>query len=188
MTDRRTVLADAAIEVVGRAGLRGLTHRAVDAEAGLPIGSTSNVYPTRDALLGGVVDRFVDREREAWDEVAARLAPTSPGVLAAALGEWARAACGPQRAVTSTRYALLVEAAHRPSLRSDLALGGARAELWFRTWLRTVGSPDVDGHLHLVANYVTGAILHQLAIPDPDFDPTPRIEALLLTLLQPVSS
>ena len=42
MADRRTAILDAALELVGTLGMRGLTHRAVDAAAGLPPGSTSN--------------------------------------------------------------------------------------------------------------------------------------------------
>ena len=45
MTDRRTLLLDAALELVGTQGMRGLTHRAVDAAAGLPPGSTSSRGP-----------------------------------------------------------------------------------------------------------------------------------------------
>jgi DNA-binding transcriptional regulator YbjK len=48
---RQEVLLGAAVRVVARSGLRGLTHRAVDAEAGLPEGSCSAVMRTRLALL-----------------------------------------------------------------------------------------------------------------------------------------
>jgi DNA-binding transcriptional regulator YbjK len=48
---RQTQLLTAAVRVVARRGLRGLTHRAVDAEAGLPEGSCSAVMRTRLALL-----------------------------------------------------------------------------------------------------------------------------------------
>ena len=51
MPDRRTTLLDAALELVGTQGMRGLTHRAVDAAADLPPGSTSNYFRTRAALL-----------------------------------------------------------------------------------------------------------------------------------------
>ncbi|MFC7482775.1 TetR/AcrR family transcriptional regulator [Luedemannella flava] len=59
MVNRRDDLLDAAITVLGEGGMRALTHRAVDAAAGLPAGSTSNYFRTRDALLGAVIDRFV---------------------------------------------------------------------------------------------------------------------------------
>jgi DNA-binding transcriptional regulator YbjK len=50
-TPRQQQLLSAAVHVVARGGLRGLTHRAVDAEAGLPEGSTSAYMRTRVALL-----------------------------------------------------------------------------------------------------------------------------------------
>src|SRR4051794_5811371 len=50
-TGRQEQLLAAATRVVARGGLRGLTHRAVDAEAGLPEGSCSAYMRTRVALL-----------------------------------------------------------------------------------------------------------------------------------------
>ena len=52
------LIADSAIEVVARDGVRALTHRAVDSEAGLPSGSTSYYCRTRAPLLSLTVDRL----------------------------------------------------------------------------------------------------------------------------------
>ena len=52
------LIADSAIEVVARDGVRALTHRAVDSEAGLPSGSTSYYCRTRAQLLTITVDRL----------------------------------------------------------------------------------------------------------------------------------
>ena len=72
---RRGELLDAAVHVVSAVGLRGLTHRAVDARAGLAQGTCSAYLRTRLALLealtehvGGILARDVE-------EMAARLAP-----------------------------------------------------------------------------------------------------------------
>ena len=48
---RQERLLSAGVRVVAHSGLRGLTHRAVDAEAGLPQGSCSAYMRTRLALL-----------------------------------------------------------------------------------------------------------------------------------------
>jgi DNA-binding transcriptional regulator YbjK len=48
----------AATRVVAEQGLRGLTHRAVDREAGLSVGSCSAYYRTRQALQQGLA-RYV---------------------------------------------------------------------------------------------------------------------------------
>lgn len=55
--DRRELLADAGIRLVARGGVRALTHRAVDAEAGLAAGSTSYYARTRRELTALVVAR-----------------------------------------------------------------------------------------------------------------------------------
>ena len=58
-TDRKTLIADAAIALLGTQGARGLTHRAVDAQAGLPAGSTSFYCRTRLELLKLTLARHV---------------------------------------------------------------------------------------------------------------------------------
>lgn len=61
--ERRAVLADAAIDVVAEDGMRALTHRAVDARAGLPTGTTSAYFRTRQALLTALVRRLAELDR-----------------------------------------------------------------------------------------------------------------------------
>jgi DNA-binding transcriptional regulator YbjK len=59
--ERRTALIDAAIEVLADQGARGLTFRAVDTQAGVPIGTASNYFPNRDALLTQAGQRVFQR-------------------------------------------------------------------------------------------------------------------------------
>lgn len=56
--DRRARLADAAIEVLATQGGRGFTHRAVDAAADEPVGTTSRYFRSRDALFSAVAQRI----------------------------------------------------------------------------------------------------------------------------------
>ena len=75
---RQAEILDAAIETLGTRGMRGLTHRAVDEAAGLPEGSTSNHFRSRDALLAGIAERFVQRERAAFEAIAMSDVPLTP--------------------------------------------------------------------------------------------------------------
>ena len=186
MAARRDDLLDAAICVLGEHGIHALTHRAVDAAAGLPAGSASNHFRTRDALLNAVVERFAARERANWEDIAARVCPTTPAELAGALTAFVRDGTGPNRALTLARYAILVEAAIRPSLREQLAITGARVNAWFMNWLRIAGSADPEHDAPIVMNHLTGLALHQLAYPDPDFDPSAQITALVTAVLRPL--
>jgi DNA-binding transcriptional regulator YbjK len=180
---RRERLLDAAIELVGVQGLTGLTHRAVDAAAGVPTGTTSNYWRTRKALLDALADRVVARERDRWEHLMETAFPSTASDLARTLSELARVATGPDRTLVLTRYALLINAAQHEDVRPRLAAGGQRANALFRTWMRMVGSSDPDHDMHVVANYWTGLVLHQLALPDPDFDPTDHLTGLLTSLI-----
>jgi AcrR family transcriptional regulator len=185
MANRREDLLDAAITVLGERGIHALSHRAVDAEAGLPAGSTSNHFRTRDALLDAVVERFAARERANWEDLAARLAPTTPQELAQALTVFAQEATGAQRILTLSRYAILIQAGIQPALRAQLLRTGGRVNAYFFNWLRTAGSTDPERVAPIIMNHWTGLVLHQLAVPDPAFDPSEQIAALVTTLIRP---
>ena len=120
---RRAELTDAAIATLARDGMRGLTHRAVDRAAGLPEGSASYYFRTRQALLQATVERLVELD-------AAEAPPPSAGDLdldtfvngAAALVEsWLDT--GRDRLLA--RYELCLEANRRPELRAVLETAGA---------------------------------------------------------------
>ncbi|MFB9854931.1 TetR/AcrR family transcriptional regulator [Micromonospora andamanensis] len=118
-TDRRAVIADAAITTLARAGGRGLTHRAVDKEAGLPIGSTSYYLRTRADLLRAAVDRLAE-----LDEAA--LTPATDGTLAADLARVIDHLLTTDRERLLARYELALESVRRPELRVFLAAGTHR--------------------------------------------------------------
>ncbi|RYP89004.1 TetR/AcrR family transcriptional regulator [Nocardioides guangzhouensis] len=74
LSPRRRLLVDAAIEVVAAHGLRGLTHRAVDRQAGLPEGSCSAYLRTRHAMISAlgsyVASRLTTDVRALRDQLA----------------------------------------------------------------------------------------------------------------------
>jgi AcrR family transcriptional regulator len=184
MASRREDLLDAAISVLGESGIHGLTHRAVDTAAGLPAGSTSNHFRTRDALLNAVVERFASRERANWEEIAATVCPTTPLEFAQALVAFAYDATGPHRTLTLARYAVLVEAAIHPPLRAQLSATGARVNAWFVNWLRIAGSTNPAYDAPIIMNHWTGLVLHQLAYPDPAFNPSAELTTLVTTIVR----
>src|SRR5690242_19228544 len=59
--ERRAALIDAAIEVLAREGTRGLTFRAVDAQAAVPTGTASNYFANRDDLMTQIGGRIYER-------------------------------------------------------------------------------------------------------------------------------
>ncbi|MFZ2528041.1 MAG: TetR family transcriptional regulator C-terminal domain-containing protein [Rhodococcus sp. (in: high G+C Gram-positive bacteria)] len=176
MSDKRTTALDAAIELLGTEGLRGLTHRGVDAAAGLAAGSTSNYFRTRRALLDGVLDRLVARDRA---DAAALTgpAPRTIGELEDLFVGYVLTATGPDVVRTRARYALFVEAASVPELRA--AVQSRREELrgWGIGMLTSLdagtipGDSDVELCARVIMDYIDGVILHRLTSDD---EPHPR--------------
>lgn len=60
---RRAQLADAAIDLLVESGVHGVTHRAVDRRAGLPAGTASNYFRSREALLVATARRVVEQHQ-----------------------------------------------------------------------------------------------------------------------------
>ncbi|MEO3812011.1 TetR family transcriptional regulator [Sphaerisporangium sp. B11E5] len=117
---RRTALLDAAIEVLAREGSRGLTLRAVDKEAGVPTGTTSNYFTNRADLLSQTMTRTRERLTPDPEALAATMNAEPTHDLVRTL---MHQLMDRMRADRSSHLALLelrLEATRRPELRSEL--------------------------------------------------------------------
>jgi AcrR family transcriptional regulator len=115
---RREELADAGVRLIARGGIRALTHRSVDEEAGLPAGSTSYYARTRRELRRLVVDRIAEGTQTDIDllPVPPRLTRTEVARIASAFLD--RLAARDQ--VQAARFALLFELREDDELRRAL--------------------------------------------------------------------
>ncbi|MEV0457271.1 TetR/AcrR family transcriptional regulator [Catellatospora methionotrophica] len=174
MVTRYAVITDAAIALVAEQGMRGLTHRAVDARAALPTGTTSAYYRTRKALIEALVQRLADLDAADLqagdlpaDDVPA-YAPSMPlsdadlDAIAAATGALLDRWLTDGRTRALARYACVLEATHHPELRDILGHGtAARAQA--RAMLAAAGATDPQrAGDHFVA-CVDGLLFDRLA-------------------------
>ncbi|MEV4393351.1 TetR family transcriptional regulator [Nonomuraea sp. NPDC049607] len=162
--DRRDQLRDAAIEVLAREGGRGLTHRALDREAGLPEGTAKNYFASRDALLRAAAERCVERY---WADLQAAPALEIRGRdgLAAFLRRLVDQAVTANRSRVLAYVELHAEAARRPELRETLA-GLTRADLALH--LRTheaAGLPATRRSAATVTMALNTALIYLLTQP-----------------------
>jgi len=175
---KKEVVLDAAIEVLGTRGSRGLTHRAVDEVAQVPTGTSSNYFRTRNALLEGIVVRLVERDRSDWEMLNALPVPdTVDGVIDGATA-WLLYSLGPDRTRTAARYALFLESATTAELQPPLLRARRELVAWAEGLLSGI-IDDPAGVVTILMDYVEGATLHQLCLPVPDFDPRPAIAKLV---------
>ncbi len=162
--DRRTVIADAAITVVARSGLRGLTHRAVDAVASLPPGSTSYYLRTRRALVGACFDRMVERDLT-QPLVSAGDGPHAGNQadLAELLARFVTVQVRHRRDDLVARYELSLEAARNADLREQLTGAGERVRAGLAAVLSAHGVADASRAAWPVAAMLDGLMYDRVA-------------------------
>jgi AcrR family transcriptional regulator len=134
--ERRAQLADAAIALLAAHGVHGVTHRAVDQRAGLPPGTASNYFRSREALLVAVAERVGELHYAEMDAAGAAEQPRSAGTQERAadlIAESLMAAATTHRDRYLAIFELRLESLRRP------ALAAALAELFQRSIAVTVG-------------------------------------------------
>ncbi|MFJ6718457.1 TetR/AcrR family transcriptional regulator [Streptomyces sp. NPDC091259] len=170
--DRRTLIADTAIATVAAAGLRGLTHRAIDTAAGLPAGSTSYYFRTRTALIGACYQRIEELD---LDDMEPRR-PGSRAEAAAWLGIMLHRWLTTGRERQLARYELSLEAARTPELESALHRAGLAARARAEAVLAALGADRPREAAELLVAWTDGVLFDRLAgamartrpAPDPE--------------------
>lgn len=176
---RRQHIADAALHVLGAEGGRGLTHRAVDAAAEVPVGTTANYFPSRAALFAGMARRVFTRIAPDPERLAA-LADRDADVEAFAaytryVVERLLAAPGLALALVELR----LEAARSPELADELGAflrSGLADDIDFHARRGLPGGVDEIVMLHYLAD---GIVLDRLTTPlRPGDDPLAAAEEI----------
>lgn len=155
--ERRAALLDAAIEALAEEGARGLTFRAVDTRAGVPVGTASNYFAHREDLLAQAsvrtYERFMPGQAE-WDNVLS--GPYDRDKLAEVMrGTVARMVAAPSVFLASLE--LQLEATRRPDLRADITArvrADLDANIAFHEEAGMPGDRDTVVLLYLALNWV----------------------------------
>ncbi|HKO51896.1 MAG TPA: TetR family transcriptional regulator [Polyangiaceae bacterium] len=184
--ERRRHLLDASIRVLAEQGARGLTHRAVDAEAQAPVGTAANYFRTREELVRQIFERISERLRPDL-AVHATLARRRPSrALFAAYVRDIVARLTSERVVTLALFELRLESTRNPEIATRLG-----------HWLRSNFAADVafnraaklPGGAREIALFhyaLDGLLLDRLTLSiDPDTPTGDVVDALVNGLLPP---
>lgn len=156
---RQTEIADAAIATLARDGMRGLTHRAVDRAAGLPEGSVSYYFRTRQALLQATVERLAELDVAEVPALPQQDLNAFADTAAELLESWLTT--GRQRQLA--RYELALEATRRPELRTVLVAAGAGLRAMIGERFAAAGVSQPEDRAHVFAALLDGLIFDQIA-------------------------
>ena len=138
MPDRRTEIVSTALALVADQGLKGLTHRAVDAAAGMPVGTTSNYFRSRAALVTAVLDRLEQLDLELTGSTRPEAAQATLEDIVSGLTEALLALAGEHAALTRARLSFSLD---RPDA---VSAGHRRLILGLEQGLIALGVPDAN--------------------------------------------
>lgn len=161
---RRTHLARAAIAVLGDEGPRALTHRAVDRQARLPLGTCANYFPTRAELMLAMaheIFQLLAPDTDRLEQLADLPAEDATAGYAAYVTE--RLLEHPH--VATALIELRLEAARSEDVRAVLAPvlhNGFEADVAFH---QDRGLPGGRDQVLLLHHVVNGAVLDALTMP-----------------------
>jgi TetR/AcrR family transcriptional regulator, regulator of biofilm formation and stress response len=115
---RRIEIIDAAIEVMARVGLAGLSMRIVAGQAQLPLGALSYYFDDKSDLIAQAFQQLSDREIERVVRTAEQLQPTmSADELADLVADMIIDGFSSPQGAIVTRYELVTEASRDERLR-----------------------------------------------------------------------
>ncbi|SDJ29538.1 regulatory protein, tetR family [Actinokineospora alba] len=157
---RRAAIADAAIATLAAEGMRGLTHRAVDRRAGLPEGSSSYYFRTRQALLEATVQRLSTLDDQMVAPMSAKPRVEDLPDLLTGMIEFS-VTTGRDWAIA--RYELSLEATRRPELRAVLLAVGKRYRDLAVAMLTEAGASDPERQGQDLVAYADGLIFDTVA-------------------------
>lgn len=164
--ERRRELVDAGLRVLAAEGSRGLTHRAVDAEAGLPQGTCVNYLRSRAILYRALGERIFERltpTEEQLDRSAA--VPPSRDRLIELMHELLARVCA-QPDLQIALLELRLEATRQPELQAALTQTLTQAfelDVAFQARAGLPGGRDEIVMLHLA---IGGLILNLVTLPN----------------------
>src|SRR3954452_8936289 len=151
----------ATLDVIRREGLGAVTHRTISDESGVPLGSLTYYFATKQDLLRAALRLFVAED-------VARLRATAEELLAAGAGgeevvERFAAVLEAEEAGGVAQFELYLEASRDPVLR-ETAVESLRAYAEVaELGLRAAGVPDPADAAAIVVAAIDGLGLHRLA-------------------------
>ncbi|WP_031479502.1 TetR/AcrR family transcriptional regulator [Streptomyces bicolor] len=164
--ERRAALVDAGVEVLAREGARGLTFRAVDAEAGVPVGTASNYFTGRDDLFRQIDARLHVRLAPDPEVIAGLLTRPKDRSLVTAFMHDLMGRATRDRTGYLALLEMRLEAGRRPELRSSFTKsvrGDLEEGIEFH---RNAGLPGGDEVVTVLYLAMLGLLLENLTLPE----------------------
>jgi DNA-binding transcriptional regulator YbjK len=161
---RKNAIIDAALEVVGRAGIAGLSLRVVAAQAQIPLSAVGYYFEGKDDLIQAAFDRHIQHETARVTRAIARMGE-SPGAadLADRLADFVIAGLTDTRMQLLAEYEFTIEGVRRPALARASAAWQATLNAQVQAVMESLHSPSPKADARLILAVLAGLEVDQLA-------------------------
>ncbi|MDT5000021.1 MAG: hypothetical protein QOK12_2126 [Mycobacterium sp.] len=165
--ERRNQILDAAIDILCDDGVGGLTHRQADTRAGVPAGTTSNYFRTRQALLEATAARTVELHWQRVEMLQSVIGPISRDALKALMIRM----LDPDdqfRRWTLARFELFMESTRRGELRPLMKELQAAAVKSATLMFEAAGFTPTPERIDELSRVLNGFVFSNLTVaPEP---------------------
>jgi TetR/AcrR family transcriptional regulator, regulator of biofilm formation and stress response len=166
---RRQEILEAALRLVGEGGVKGVTHRAVAEEAGVPLASTTYYFDSKGALVEEAFELVIARSIEYVRRYTASPPEISQAELIDRMVDFADAQVNDPHALVLAQYELMLEASRAEYLRPLVHRWTIAYMDGFKHLVRSAGLPQPEQTAEIISNVVEGAVLNQVTTPTDDF-------------------
>jgi DNA-binding transcriptional regulator YbjK len=181
---RREQILEATLRVIGRSGREAVTHRAVAEEAGVPLGSTTYYFDSRDDLLGQALEHVARTEADRHIQLGHELRKArSSRQLADMLLDQLVFEIEDRDAYVA-EYELWLEASRRPDLREAATAWCDAVQLAVAGAMEKLGSTDPAADASLVVAAIDGLGERVLAREDDPAEAAAEFRPQLRRLIE----
>ncbi|QDL97411.1 TetR family transcriptional regulator [Rhodopseudomonas palustris] len=175
-SEREREVMEATLRLIGRSGLKAVTHRAVAAEVGMSLGAITHRFGTRDLLVDAALNFALMREVARLRALALKLQSDALDLESwiDALVGWYAKELDAEAEIHIACYEAFLAAARDDRYRPIVAE-------WQQTWQRSAelalaaaGSRTPRLHAEIFVSVLVGTVLGQLATPRRKFKPEMR--------------
>src|SRR6201990_142688 len=182
--ERRNHILDTPIDILGDDAGGGLTHREVNTRAGVPAGTTSNYFRTRQALLEAAAARTVDLHWQRVEALQSAIGPLARDGLMALMIRMLE----PDeqfRRWTLARFELFMESTRREELRPLMKELQAAAVKSATLIIEAAGFTPSPERMDELSRLLNGFVFSNLTIaPEPGtLDTAGLVDRLLSAFL-----
>lgn len=173
---RRVQVLEATLRILARVGPRGVTHRAVAAEAGTSLRATTYYFDSREQLLIEALQHYAAAAIARFESLA-----PEPAMLMAATSDVREAAADllaltvisdltADRDGLIAEYELVLEASRNPTLEPTYRSWQEKLEQMLRGYAELLGSDDPALDARIALATLRGLEIEALARPSQELD------------------